>query len=331
MHLLLASKYIRRRGLVIPGLMILFCLPLILSISCHYYSLEQKLNPENAEWLDKVRYIITSKERKMFLELPATEKEEFKEEFWARRDPDPQTEENEFEMEYYNRIERADELFISEGRPGWLTDRGRIYVLFGPPMDRITNNPSYNCSETWYYGNFPVVFVDSSCSGNYRLVTYNLTQLRTTNLMYMQQLSRAQSEAQQTIQGQEGFFNFNWKVKAALVGGERVEGIIFMEVPFSHLWLKEKDGEMVTVLELYLEVKDTDKKKIWEYEESYEVKTTEEELQESKGTKYKIELPFVIEKNVDLLRKGRNKIFATLKNTTGNKTVRKVLGFEFKN
>jgi len=110
-----------------------------------------------------------------------------------------------------------------------------------------------------------------------------------------------------------------------------VEGIIFMEVPFSHLWLKEKDGEMATVLELYLEVRSADKKKIWEYEESYEVRTTEEELQESKGAKYKIELPFVIEKNVDLLRKGRNKIFATLKNTTGNKTVRKVLGFEFKN
>jgi len=330
MHLLLFKKHMRERRLVIPGLLMLFCLPLILSISCHYYSLEQKLDPVNAEWLDKIRYIITSEERKMFLELPATEKEEFKQEFWAKRDPDSQTEENEFKMEYYNRIERADELFLGEGRPGWLTDRGRIYVLFGPPMDRITNNPSYNCSETWYYGNFPVVFIDSSCSGHYRLVTYNLTQLRTTNLMYMHQLNKAQSEAQQTIQDQEKFFNFSWKVKAALVGGERVEGAIFMEVPFSHLWLKEKDGGMATVLELYIEVKDIDEKKIWEHEESFEVITTEEELQESKGMKYKIELPFVIEKNVDFLRKGRNKIFATLKNTTGNKTIRKVLGFELK-
>ncbi len=330
MHLLLFKKHMRERRLVIPGLLMLFCLPLILSISCHYYSLEQKLDPVNAEWLDKIRYIITSEERKMFLELPATEKEEFKQEFWAKRDPDPQTEENEFKMEYYNRIERADELFLGEGRPGWLTDRGRIYVLFGPPMDRITNNPSYNCSETWYYGNFPVVFIDSSCSGHYRLVTYNLTQLRTTNLMYMHQLNKAQSEAQQTIQDQEKFFNFSWKVKAALIGEGRVEGTIFMEVPFSHLWLKEKEGEMATVLELYLEVKDIDEKKIWEYEESFEVIKTEEELQESKGMKYKIELPFVIEKYVDLLRKGRNKIFATLKNTTGNKTIRKVLGFELK-
>ena len=330
MHLLLFKKHMRERRLVIPGLLMLFCLPLILSISCHYYSLEQKLDPVNAEWLDKIRYIITSEERKMFLELPATEKEEFKQEFWAKRDPDPQTEENEFKMEYYNRIERADELFLGEGRPGWLTDRGRIYVLFGPPMDRITNNPSYNCSETWYYGNFPVVFIDSSCSGHYRLVTYNLTQLRTTNLMYMQQLNKAQSEAQQTIQDQEKFFNFSWKVKAALIGGGRVEGTIFMEVPFSHLWLKEKDGGMATVLELYIEVKDIDEKKIWEHEESFEVITTEEELQESKGMKYKIELPFVIEKYVDLLRRGRNKIFATLKNTTGNKTIRKVLGFELK-
>ena len=90
-------------------------------------------------------------ELKIFLELPATEKEYFKKEFWARHDPDLQKEEKEFKMEYYNRIERADELFLGEGRPGWLTDRGQIYVLFVPPMDRITHSPSYNCSETWYY------------------------------------------------------------------------------------------------------------------------------------------------------------------------------------
>lgn len=328
-YFLLSNRHIRKRRMVVSGLMMLYCLPLVLSISCHYYSLEQKLNPENAEWLDKVRYIITSKERKMFLELPGTEKEQFKEEFWARRDPDPQTEENEFKMEYYDRIERADELFHGEGRQGWLTDRGRIYILFGPPMDRMRNNPSYNCSETWYYGNFPVVFVDRYCSGQFKLVTYNLTQLRSINLMYMNELNKAQAQAQQTIQGRTGFFNFKWNVKAGIVAGERVEGIIFMEVPFSNLWLKEKGDEMATVLELYIEVRDTDKKKIWEYKESFEVTVSEEELQENKGLKYKIELPFVIEDNIELLRKGRNKIFATLKNNTGNKTVRKVLEFEF--
>ena len=96
-------------------------------------------------------------------------------------------------------------------------------------------------------------------------MAYNLTQLRTTNLMYMYKLSKAQGQAQQTIQDQEGFFNFNWEIKAALVWEGRVEGIIFMEVPFSNLWLKEKDDEMATVLEFYLEVRDTDKKKICKF------------------------------------------------------------------
>ena len=82
---------------------------IFLSPSCHYYKLEQKLDPINAEFLDKV-------------------------------DPDLQTEENEFKMEYYNRIERSTKFFISEGRPGWLSDRGRIYILFGPLMDRISDN-----------------------------------------------------------------------------------------------------------------------------------------------------------------------------------------------
>lgn len=113
---------------------------IFLSPSCHYYKLEQKLDPINAEFLDKVRYIITKEERSIFLDLPNSEREKFKEEFWKRRDPDLQTEENEFKMEYYNRIERSTKFFISEGRPGWLSDRGRIYILFGPLMDRISDN-----------------------------------------------------------------------------------------------------------------------------------------------------------------------------------------------
>lgn len=66
----------------------------------------------NAEFLSKVRYIINKKERKIFLELPDSEKERFKDEFWERRDPDPETEENEFKMEYFNRIEKANDLFM---------------------------------------------------------------------------------------------------------------------------------------------------------------------------------------------------------------------------
>ena len=96
----------------------LVCLLLLFSFSsCRLHQLEKKLNPENAEFLSKVRYIITKEERKIFLELPDADKEDFKKEFWKKRDPDPLTEENEFKMEYFNRIEITNELFVSEVHP----------------------------------------------------------------------------------------------------------------------------------------------------------------------------------------------------------------------
>jgi GWxTD domain-containing protein len=173
---------------------------LFLSGTCRYYKLEQKLDPINKEWLSKVGYIITSEERKLFLEIPSSEKEQFKKDFWSRRDPDPKTEENEFKMEYEARIETANEIFISENRSGYLTDRGRIYVLFGSPMDRITTSAleAGTNQEIWYYGGFPVVFIDESNTGTYKLITYNLTSLRDFNLTYMHELDKAQTEAQKT-------------------------------------------------------------------------------------------------------------------------------------
>ena len=202
----------------------LFILLPILSSSCRLYKLASKLPPQYADFFSQVRYIITKQEEKIFLELPDSEKDRFIEEFWARRDPDPETEENEFKMEYLDRIETATELFITEGKPGWLTDRGRIYILFGPPTDRITNHMGdeyFICSEVWYYGNFPVVFRDPACTGNYQLVTYELTALRDINLMYMHELSLAQARAQKTFSKEKDFFDLSWQVKKKTVEPER--------------------------------------------------------------------------------------------------------------
>src|SRR5512137_1045434 len=110
---------------------------LLWGAGCHLYNLEKKLAPDNAEFLSHVRYIITSEERKTFLEMPDSEKPKFIEEFWKKRDSNPDTPENEFKAQYDSRVEKANELFRGEGKTGWLTDRGRIYILFGPPMDRI--------------------------------------------------------------------------------------------------------------------------------------------------------------------------------------------------
>ncbi|MBV9072235.1 MAG: GWxTD domain-containing protein [Acidobacteria bacterium] len=94
------------------------------------------------KWLDEdVVYIITPEERAAFKQLSNDEeRDNFIEAFWARRDPTPDTVENEFKEEHYARIAYANEHFAA-GIPGWKTDRGRIYVMYGKP-DEIDSHPS---------------------------------------------------------------------------------------------------------------------------------------------------------------------------------------------
>jgi GWxTD domain-containing protein len=94
------------------------------------------------KWLDEdVRWIITDEERLAFKQLSNDEeRDQFIEQFWLRRDPTPDTVENEFKEEHYARIAYANEHFAA-GIPGWKTDRGRIYIMFGKP-DEIDSHPS---------------------------------------------------------------------------------------------------------------------------------------------------------------------------------------------
>lgn len=301
------------------------------SSSCRLSRLERRLDPMNAEFLSQVRYIITRKERKIFLELPASEKEAFQEEFWKIRDPDPETEENEFKMMYLERIETSNELFVSEGRPGWLTDRGRIYVLFGPPRDRITfpmgDNPWSRCQEIWYYGNFPVIFIDSTCTGQYKLVTYNLTELRSLNLMYMHEFSKAQDRALKAPKKAREFFDFKWRVKKEIIAENRAKAIIEIEIPYEAIWFKAEDEILKTVLDVQLELKDFEANIIWEYEEAFEIVIKDDELREKKGKNYKIEIPLMLNEELDRLRQGKNFLYAVVVNRTGNKEAKKVMEF----
>ncbi len=157
----------------------------------------EKLRKEETEdyykkWLNEdVKYIISPEEKSVFQKLTTPEeKEQFIEQFWYRRDPDPSTPTNEFKEEHYRRIAYANERFAS-GIPGWMTDRGRIYIIHGPP-DEIESHPSGGTYERpmwegggttstfpfeiWRYRHIDDVgedveleFVDSSMSGEYHL------------------------------------------------------------------------------------------------------------------------------------------------------------------
>ena len=105
-------------------------------------SLKQELSKTYKKWLDEdVVYIISAEEKAAFKQLSNDEeRDNFIEAFWQRRDPTPDTPENEFKEEHYRRIEYANEHFAA-GIPGWKTDRGRMYIMWGP-ADEVTSHPS---------------------------------------------------------------------------------------------------------------------------------------------------------------------------------------------
>jgi len=105
-------------------------------------SLKIELSKQDKKWLDEdVRWIISDEERATFKQLSnEEEREQFIEAFWQRRDPTPDTAENEFKDEHYRRIAYANEHFAA-GIPGWKTDRGKIYIMYGP-ADEIESHPS---------------------------------------------------------------------------------------------------------------------------------------------------------------------------------------------
>ncbi len=105
-------------------------------------ALKQELSSTYKKWLNEdVRWIITPEELSAFKQLSNDEERDaFIEQFWLRRDPTPDTPENEYKEEHYRRIAYANEHFAA-GIPGWRTDRGRIYIAYGPP-DSIESHPS---------------------------------------------------------------------------------------------------------------------------------------------------------------------------------------------
>lgn len=154
--------------------------------------LKKELETPYRKWLNEdVTYIITDEERSAFKRLQTDEeREQFIESFWLRRDPTPDTVENEFKEEHYRRIAYANEHYAS-GIPGWKTDRGRIYIVYGPPdeIDDHSSGGSYERPmeegggttstypfQDWRYryidgigNNVMIEFVDPTMSGEFHM------------------------------------------------------------------------------------------------------------------------------------------------------------------
>jgi GWxTD domain-containing protein len=155
-------------------------------------ALKQELKGVYKKWVDEdVRWIITDQEMQAFKSLSNDEeRDQFIENFWLRRNPNPDSPENEYREEHYARIAYANEHFAA-GKPGWRTDRGHIYIAYGKP-DSIDSHPSGgsyerpmeegggNTStfpfEIWHYryldgigDNIDIEFVDTCMCGDYHM------------------------------------------------------------------------------------------------------------------------------------------------------------------
>jgi len=130
------------------------------------------------KWLnEEVVYVITDAERQAFRSLQTDEeRQKFIEQFWLRRDPTPGTPENEYREEHYGRIAYASEHFGTRAIPGWKTDRGMVYIKFGPPDFTFHSQFGLPAAEEWIYRyiegfgvDVHIEFVDSSGTGDYHM------------------------------------------------------------------------------------------------------------------------------------------------------------------
>jgi len=288
------------------------CLALGLAflLACSAGRMPKNLNPEEQEFISTVRFIITGKERKAFLALPPSERSRFIEEFWQSRDPDPTTELNEYKVEHLGRIAEAKHLFTEAAGTGWLTDRGRVYILLGPPEQREQYPQGYfnftRPIELWRYGFYELYFIDSRLNGNFELVPESAQMISEINVAQMSLRSRSTTGEEKAV------VDFNVDVRKT---SER-ERVVRVSIPYEKIWFSAAGTEFSANLELIWEVYDAADKRIQEGSKKFPFSLTRDQLKAQRGKEWSAEIPLD-------LGPGDYQIALTMKNLTDQKEVRK--------
>ncbi len=222
---------------------------------------------QTAAFLSEARYLISKEERKELLALPEAEQAEAIEQFWKRRDSDPGTPTNEFKDEYFRRIRVANEMFTGESRPGWLTERGRITIVYGEPARRERQAPPAGkiapCLETWHYDDFPVVFSDKDCSGAFILTTRDLSPISAAEYRHDLPLARAA--------GSPGSLPFDFEVQHPEDTGPRRQAgePRRLAMPYPEIWFDFREDRFETAFAVEMELADSRKVVRWTFKNSY--------------------------------------------------------------
>jgi GWxTD domain-containing protein len=272
------------------------------------------LDPSSQEFLSKVRYTITKQEKDVFLTTPPAKRQEFVDEFWKRRDPDPSTEINEFKEEYFRRLEIANALFKEGTTPGWLQDRGRIYIILGPPDNRLVN-PGFRDFhyENWYYEpNYVIVFEDRDLNGEYQIT-------REGEFALMNVLKDPQQSWRVTkVDDKKVVFAFEMK----LMQEENGQQVIQMKIPYSNIWMSDEGDKLETTLSVTIEIEDTEiEGRVWNTQKDFFLSLTEAELENMTEEAYSVDIPLS-------LPEGSYAMTVLLENSTGEEAVRRHMTFK---
>lgn len=269
------------------------------------------LDPQSRQFLDYMSYIILPVEEKIFREMPPEDRGEFIRDFWARRDPDPLTPENEYRTIFYNRLAVADRAY-RVGKPGWKTDRGRIYILLGPPTNVITKSmggsPQFRPTlmpeapleegtvtekptEIWVYDNYTdefsgplrLVFVDYYRTGDYQLTSnqeitaFSMLSLQwdPVDLPKFQWVGILEMDEKSV----PGYAIFDYDAFADIhKAGDHRNAIVDIVIPYERLDYTATEDTFTCSYQISAEIRDGGKQLITGQEEHYSEVLTREQL-----------------------------------------------------
>ncbi len=323
-----------------------------------YKVITPSLDPQSQKFLDTIRYIITSQEERIFREMPPEDRAEFIADFWKRRDPNPETEANEFRNQYYSRLAVADKAFRA-GIPGWMTDRGRIFILLGPPTDVIKKSMGEHTTELskkgrdlstdlleegarterpteiWIFNHYPdyftgplrLVFVDNEGTGDYKLTTdvevkpFSMMSYiqNDPNMVKYQWIGQVEAgDAGSSILPFLDYRKSLGRIEKSEEGNYTV-GCHF-EIPFGAIDYRKEDGLYAYDLELSVEVKHVELKSRYRDMREIRERLSTENLE--RNIKASVSLTDMI---VIPLEEGENMVYFSVQDKVSQKRLRKLV------
>ncbi len=235
-----------------------------------------ELDPESQAFYEYARLIMTSEENKIFSRLKdEASRREFIEEFWAKRDPDPETEENEFKNEFFRRIDYANKHF-REGTPGWKTDRGRVYIFMGPP-DKFEEFHTHHDPEVrgsilwWIYYDYElgIEFVDRNGMSHFEIRSYTGDFFGAMEKMKLGQVGTSE----RGLKPQRIDFDLRYAAET---------GEIQVSLPLNAFQFIRQGDEVLARLFFDFYIYHKDGRKVQRFQQERELRRKEEELTEKK-------------------------------------------------